>query len=62
MTIVSYSGADALVWSPAFSHVAVVSGAVRTIYVGGQDAVTADNEIWTALRTIFTPNPEELIA
>ena len=36
---------DGLVTSPAFSHVAVVSGAVRTIYVGGQDAVTADGEI-----------------
>ena len=30
---------DGLVKSPAFSHVAVVSGPVRTIYVGGQDAV-----------------------
>jgi enamine deaminase RidA (YjgF/YER057c/UK114 family) len=36
---------DGLVRSPAFSQVAVVSGAVRTIYVGGQDAVTADGEI-----------------
>jgi enamine deaminase RidA (YjgF/YER057c/UK114 family) len=36
---------DGLVRSPAFSHVAVVSGSVRTIYVGGQDAVTADGEI-----------------
>jgi enamine deaminase RidA (YjgF/YER057c/UK114 family) len=36
---------DGLVKSPAFSHVAVVSGAVRTIYVGGQDALTADGEI-----------------
>jgi len=36
---------DGLVKNPAFSHVAVVSGPVRTIYVGGQDAVTADGEI-----------------
>ena len=36
---------DGLVKSPAFSHVAVVSGAVRTIYIGGQDAVRADGEI-----------------
>jgi enamine deaminase RidA (YjgF/YER057c/UK114 family) len=36
---------DGLVKSPAFSHVAVVSGAVRTIYVGGQDAITADGGI-----------------
>ena len=36
---------EGLVKSPAFSHVAVVSGAVRTIYIGGQDAVGADGEI-----------------
>jgi enamine deaminase RidA (YjgF/YER057c/UK114 family) len=36
---------DGLVKNPAFSNVAVVSGRVRTIYVGGQDAVTADGEI-----------------
>lgn len=36
---------DGLVKNPAFSNVAVVSGQVRTIYVGGQDAVTADGEI-----------------
>ena len=36
---------DGLVKSPAFWHVAVVSGPVRTIYIGGQDAVTADGEI-----------------
>jgi enamine deaminase RidA (YjgF/YER057c/UK114 family) len=31
---------DGLVRNPAFSNVAVVSGPVRTIYIGGQDAVT----------------------
>jgi len=36
---------DGLVKSPAFSHVAAVSGPVRTIYVGGQDAITADGEV-----------------
>jgi enamine deaminase RidA (YjgF/YER057c/UK114 family) len=36
---------DGLVKSPAFSHIAVVSGATRTIYIGGQDAVTAEGEI-----------------
>jgi enamine deaminase RidA (YjgF/YER057c/UK114 family) len=36
---------DGLVKNPAFSHLAVVSGGVRTIYIGGQDAVTADGEI-----------------
>ena len=36
---------DGLVKSPAFSQIAVVSGAVRTIYIGGQDAVSADGPI-----------------
>lgn len=36
---------DGLVRNPAFSHVAVVSGSVKTIYVGGQDAVTAEGEV-----------------
>ena len=31
--------------NPAFSNVAVVSGSVRTIYVGGQDAVDAEGNI-----------------
>ena len=30
---------------PAFSNVAVVSGSVRTIYIGGQDAVDAEGNI-----------------
>jgi enamine deaminase RidA (YjgF/YER057c/UK114 family) len=36
---------EGLVKSPAFSHVAVVSGPVRTIYIGGQDAVAADGAL-----------------
>jgi enamine deaminase RidA (YjgF/YER057c/UK114 family) len=36
---------DGLVKNPAFSNVAIVSGPVRTIYVGGQDAVTAEGEV-----------------
>ena len=31
--------------NPAFSNVAVVSGSVRTIYVGGQDAVDAEGRV-----------------
>ena len=31
--------------NPAFTNVVVVSGPVRTIYVGGQDAVTAEGEV-----------------
>jgi enamine deaminase RidA (YjgF/YER057c/UK114 family) len=41
---VEFLNPDGLVRSPAFSNVAVVSGPVRTIYIGGQDAVTADGE------------------
>ena len=42
---VEYLNPDGLPRSPAFSNVAVVSGNVRTIYVGGQDAVDADGNI-----------------
>jgi enamine deaminase RidA (YjgF/YER057c/UK114 family) len=31
--------------NPAFSNVAVVSGSVHTIYIGGQDAVDAEGNI-----------------
>ena len=31
--------------NPAFTNVVVVSGPVRTIYVGGQDAITGEGEI-----------------
>jgi enamine deaminase RidA (YjgF/YER057c/UK114 family) len=34
-----------LVQSRAFSHVCVVSGLVRTIYIGGQDAIDANGQI-----------------
>ena len=36
---------DGLSENPAFSNVAVVSGSVRTIYIGGQDAVDAEGNI-----------------
>jgi enamine deaminase RidA (YjgF/YER057c/UK114 family) len=42
---VEFLSPDGLVKNPAFSNVAVVSGTVRTIYVGGQDAVTGGGEI-----------------
>jgi len=42
---VDYLNPDGLVRSPAFTNVAVVSGPVRTIYIGGQDATTGDGEI-----------------
>jgi enamine deaminase RidA (YjgF/YER057c/UK114 family) len=31
--------------NPAFSNVAVVSGNVRTVYIGGQDAIDAEGNI-----------------
>jgi enamine deaminase RidA (YjgF/YER057c/UK114 family) len=42
---VEYMNPDTLNKNPAFTNVVVVSGPVRTIYVGGQDAVTASGEI-----------------
>lgn len=42
---VEFLNPDGLSQNPAFSNVAVVSGTVRTIYIGGQDAVDADGRI-----------------
>ena len=42
---VEFLNPDGLVRNPAFTNVAVVSGAVKTVYIGGQDAITADGEI-----------------
>jgi enamine deaminase RidA (YjgF/YER057c/UK114 family) len=42
---VEFLNPDGLPRNPAFSNVAVVSGTVRTIYIGGQDAVDADGRI-----------------
>ena len=42
---VEFINPDGLSRNPAFSNVAVVSGNVRTIYIGGQDAVDADGNI-----------------
>ena len=36
---------DGMHRNPAFSNVAVVSGSVRTIYVGGQDSIDAEGNI-----------------
>lgn len=36
---------DGLPQNPAFSNVAVVSGSVRTIYIGGQDAVDGEGQV-----------------
>ena len=42
---VEFLNPDGLNRNPAFSNVAVVSGSVRTIYIGGQDAVDAEGNI-----------------
>jgi enamine deaminase RidA (YjgF/YER057c/UK114 family) len=42
---VEFLNPDGLSRNPAFSNVAVVSGSVRTIYIGGQDAVDAEGNI-----------------
>jgi enamine deaminase RidA (YjgF/YER057c/UK114 family) len=42
---VHYLNPDTLVKNPAFTNVVVVTGSVKTIYVGGQDAVDASGAI-----------------
>jgi enamine deaminase RidA (YjgF/YER057c/UK114 family) len=42
---VEFLNPEGLHRNPAFSNVAVVSGPVRTIYVGGQDSIDADGKI-----------------
>jgi enamine deaminase RidA (YjgF/YER057c/UK114 family) len=42
---VEFLNPDGLPRNPAFSNVAVVSGSVRTIYVGGQDAVDGEGNV-----------------
>jgi enamine deaminase RidA (YjgF/YER057c/UK114 family) len=42
---VQYMNPDALNKNPAFTNVVVVSGTVKTVYVGGQDAIDATGAI-----------------
>ena len=42
---VEHLNPDGLARIPAFSQAVAVSGPVKTIYVGGQDAITTDGEI-----------------
>lgn len=44
-TDIEFVNPDELIKNPAFSHVAVVPGNGKTIYVGGQNAITKDLEI-----------------
>jgi len=43
--MVQYLNPDGLPKNPAFSNVVVVSGAVKTVYIGGQNAVDAAGAI-----------------
>jgi enamine deaminase RidA (YjgF/YER057c/UK114 family) len=45
MTRIERIRPEGLVHSPAFSHVAVVPPGATTVYVGGQNAVTADGTL-----------------
>ncbi len=42
---VQYLNPDGLIKNPAFSGVIIVTGNVKTIYIGGQDAVDASGKI-----------------
>ena len=42
---VEFLNPDGLPRNPAFSNVAVISGSVRTIYIGGQDAIDAEGNV-----------------
>ena len=40
-----YINPDSLIKNPAFTNVVVVEGNVRTVHIGGQDAINASGEI-----------------
>jgi enamine deaminase RidA (YjgF/YER057c/UK114 family) len=42
---VQFLNPDGLVKSPAFSNLAVVTGSVKTVYIGGQDPIDADGNV-----------------
>jgi enamine deaminase RidA (YjgF/YER057c/UK114 family) len=42
---VRYINPDSLIKNPAFTNVVVVEGNVKTVHIGGQDAVNASGEI-----------------
>jgi enamine deaminase RidA (YjgF/YER057c/UK114 family) len=42
---VQYINPDGLNKNPAFTNVVVVSGAAKTVYIGGQDALNAKGEV-----------------
>ncbi len=42
---IEFINPDGLIKNPAFSHVAITKGSGSTIYIGGQNAITAHQEI-----------------
>ena len=42
---VRYINPDSLIKNPAFTNVVVVEGNLKTVYIGGQDAINASGEI-----------------
>jgi enamine deaminase RidA (YjgF/YER057c/UK114 family) len=42
---VRYINPDSLIKNPAFINLVVVEGKVKTVYIGGQDAINASGEI-----------------
>jgi enamine deaminase RidA (YjgF/YER057c/UK114 family) len=42
---VRYINPDSLIKNPAFTNVVVVEGNVKTVHIGGQDAINASGEI-----------------
>ena len=44
-TSIEFMNPEGLVKNPAFSHVAITKGNGNTIYIGGQNAITDDQEI-----------------
>jgi enamine deaminase RidA (YjgF/YER057c/UK114 family) len=42
---VRYINPDSLIKNPAFTNVVVVEGNVKTVHIGGQDALNASGEI-----------------
>lgn len=43
--LIQHLNPDDLIKNPAFTNVVVVSGSVKTVYVGGQDAVDASGAV-----------------
>ena len=56
-----YINPDSLIKNPDFTNVVVVEGNVRTVHIGGQDAVNASGEI-VGKGDIVTTQVEQILA